>query len=47
LDHLERLVRHNSGENLFEPIVDAVKAKATLQEIIDAMRKGANFIIPR
>jgi methylmalonyl-CoA mutase, N-terminal domain len=32
--------------NLFEPIMEAVNAKATLQEICDAMRQAAGFSIP-
>jgi methylmalonyl-CoA mutase N-terminal domain/subunit len=40
------LVRRKSEVNLFEPIMEAVKAKATVQEIHDAMRQAADFVIP-
>ena len=33
--------------NLFEPIKEAVEAKATLQEVYDAMRQSLGFAIPR
>jgi methylmalonyl-CoA mutase N-terminal domain/subunit len=32
---------------MFEPIMEAVKARATMQEICDAMRQACNFEIPR
>ena len=46
LQHLSDLVRKKSEANLFEPIMQAVEARATLQEIIDAMREAVGFSIP-
>jgi methylmalonyl-CoA mutase N-terminal domain/subunit len=40
------LVRKKPEANLFEPIMQAVEARATLQEIIDAMREAMGFEIP-
>ena len=36
----------NDSANLFEPIMHAVEANATMQEICDALRKSADFTIP-
>ncbi len=46
LDELGTLVRKKSESNLFEPIMKAVEARATLQEISDVMREAADFQIP-
>jgi methylmalonyl-CoA mutase N-terminal domain/subunit len=40
------LVRKKPEVNLLDPIMQAVKARATLQEIIDAMREAMGFEIP-
>ena len=45
LDELGTLVRKKSESNLFEPIMKAVEARATLQEISDVMREAADFQI--
>jgi methylmalonyl-CoA mutase N-terminal domain/subunit len=47
LQQLNDLVRKKPEANLFEPIMQAVEARATLQEIIDAMREAVSFSIPR
>ena len=46
LEKLTDLVRKRPEANLFEPIMQAVEAKATLQEIADAMRDATGFEIP-
>ena len=46
LEKLTDLVRKRPEANLFEPIMQAVEAKATLQEIADAMRRAMGFSIP-
>jgi methylmalonyl-CoA mutase N-terminal domain/subunit len=46
LQQLSDLVRKKSETNLFEPISQAVEARATLQEIADAMREADGFSIP-
>ncbi len=46
LQQLYDLVRKKPETNLFEPIMQAVEARATLQEIIDAMREAVGFSIP-
>jgi methylmalonyl-CoA mutase N-terminal domain/subunit len=46
LQQLSDLVRKKSEANLLEPIMQAVEARATLQEIIDAMREAVSFSIP-
>ncbi len=46
LQQLSDLVRKKPETNLFEPIMQAVEARATLQEIIDAMRDAVGFSIP-
>ena len=46
LDNIYDLVKQKPEINLFEPTMEAVVAKATLQEICDAMRRAADFIIP-
>ena len=47
LQKLYDLTKNKPETNMFEPIMEAVKAKATLQEICDAMRQACNFEIPR
>ena len=46
LQELYDLVRKKPEANLFDPIMKAVKARATVQEIIDAMREAVGFSIP-
>ena len=46
LDFLYETVRRRQGGGLMEPVMDAVIARATLQEICDAMRAACNFKIP-
>ncbi|RLB07568.1 MAG: methylmalonyl-CoA mutase [Deltaproteobacteria bacterium] len=46
LDKIYNLVRRRPDINLFEPIMEAVEARATLQEICDAMRQATDFVIP-
>jgi methylmalonyl-CoA mutase N-terminal domain/subunit len=40
------LTKHKPETNMVEPIMEAVKAKATMQEICDAMRQACNFEVP-
>ena len=47
LENLYQMVRHRPEKNLMEPIMNAVMARATLQEICDAMRSAADFEIPK
>ena len=47
LEALSDLVRKKPEANLFESIVRAVEARATLQEISDALRTASDFVIPR
>ena len=46
LDKIYDHVRKKPEVNLFEPIMEAIEAKATLQEICDAMRRAKDFAIP-
>jgi len=46
LDNIYELTKSKTEINLFEPIMKAVEAKATLQEICDTLRKSADFSIP-
>jgi methylmalonyl-CoA mutase N-terminal domain/subunit len=46
LDKLYDLIKRKSELNLIEPIMEAVDAGATLQEICDALRRAADFSIP-
>jgi len=46
LQQLYGLVRKKPEANLLEPIMQAVEARATLQEIIDTMRDAVGFEIP-
>ena len=46
LHTLHDLVKRKPEANLFEPIMGAVEAKATLQEICDTMREATGFVIP-
>lgn len=47
LQKIYDLTKNKPEVNMFEPIMEAVKAKATMQEICDAMRQACNFEIPR
>jgi len=46
LDFLYETVRHRPEASLMEPVTKAVVARATLQEICDAMRAACDFKIP-
>jgi methylmalonyl-CoA mutase N-terminal domain/subunit len=46
LQHIYDLTKNKPDTNMFEPIMEAVKAKATMQEICDAMRHACNFEMP-
>jgi methylmalonyl-CoA mutase N-terminal domain/subunit len=46
LDALERQTRQRPQENCIEPIMKAVEARATLGEIMDAVRKAIDFKRP-
>lgn len=46
LQELNDSVLKKPEENLFEPIMQAVEARATLQEIADGMREAMGFSIP-
>jgi methylmalonyl-CoA mutase len=46
LDRLFDTVRNRPEADLMEPVMDAVIARATLQEICDAMRAACDFKIP-
>ena len=46
LEKIYDLVKRRPEVNLFQPIMEAVEAKATIQEICDAMRHASNFVIP-
>jgi methylmalonyl-CoA mutase N-terminal domain/subunit len=46
LELLSSTVRHRVDTNLMEPVMEAVKARATIQEICDAMRAACDFKIP-
>jgi methylmalonyl-CoA mutase N-terminal domain/subunit len=46
LEKIYDLVKRRPEVNLFQPIMEAVEAKATIQEICDAMRQASNFVIP-
>ncbi len=46
LQKIYDLTRNNPEKNIFEPVMEAVKAKATMQEICDAMREACDFRMP-
>lgn len=46
LDHLYQMARGRQAVNLFESVMASVEARATVQEICDAMRQAADFSIP-
>jgi len=46
LDQIYKIVRDKPTTNLTEPVMDAVRTKATLQEICDAMRNACDFVMP-
>ena len=46
LDALERQTRERPQENCIEPIMKAVEARATLGEIMDAVRRAIDFKRP-
>ncbi len=46
LQKIYDLIKDKAETNMFEPIMEAVKAKATMQEICDAMRQACNFEMP-
>ncbi len=45
--NLGDLVATNTNINYMDSIMEAVKSRATLQEICDAMRQASNFTIPK
>jgi methylmalonyl-CoA mutase N-terminal domain/subunit len=47
LEKIYDLTKDKPETNMFEPIMDAVKAKATMQEICDAMRQASDFEMPK
>ena len=47
LDNLYEKANVPKRTNLFIPIMEAVEGKATMQEIIDTLRKVENFIMPK
>ena len=47
LKNLHDRVKKHSHKDLVAPILEAVEARATLQEICDAMREATDFLIPR
>ena len=47
LRNLEEKTRKQADKDLVVPILEAVEAKATLQEVCDAMREATGFSIPR
>ena len=46
LQNIYDLTKNKPEINMFEPIMEAVKARATMQEICDAMRQACNFEMP-
>jgi methylmalonyl-CoA mutase N-terminal domain/subunit len=46
LRNLEERTRKHPDEDLVAPMLEAVEAKATLQEVCDAMREATDFSIP-
>ncbi len=46
LQHIHDLVKNKPDHNIVEPIMEAVEAKATMQEICDAMRQACDFRMP-
>ena len=47
LKNLEEKTRKSPDQDLVAPMLEAVEARATLQEVCDAMREATNFSIPR
>jgi methylmalonyl-CoA mutase N-terminal domain/subunit len=47
LNDLAERVKKHPDKDLVVPILEAVEAKATLQEISDAMREAVGFSIPQ
>jgi methylmalonyl-CoA mutase N-terminal domain/subunit len=47
LKNLYDRVRSHGDEDLVVPMLEAVEARATLQEICDVMRDASAFSIPR
>ncbi len=46
LDKIYNLTRKKPEVNFMEAIMEAVDARATIQEICDVMRRASNFDIP-
>lgn len=46
LESLENFIKKNPQQNIFEQILNAATERVTLQEISDALRRGADFSIP-
>ena len=47
LKNLEERTRKHADKDMVVPILEAVEARATLQEVCDAMREATGFSIPR
>lgn len=46
LQKIYDLTKNKPDVNIFEPVMEAVKAKCTMQEICDAMREASDFRMP-
>jgi methylmalonyl-CoA mutase N-terminal domain/subunit len=46
LEKIYDLTKNKPEANVFEPVMEAVRAKATMQEICDAMREACDFEMP-
>ncbi|HUJ69893.1 MAG TPA: methylmalonyl-CoA mutase family protein, partial [Syntrophorhabdales bacterium] len=46
LKNLYERTRSHAGEDLVAPMLEAVEARATLQEVCDAMREAVGFSMP-
>ena len=47
LRDLEERTRKHADRDLVVPMLEAIEARATLQEVCDALREATNFSIPR
>ena len=47
LKNLHDRTRHHPDKDLVVPMLEAVEARATLQEVCDAMREASDFSIPK
>jgi methylmalonyl-CoA mutase N-terminal domain/subunit len=46
LERVESQIKENPKENIVDTVMEAVEARATMQEICDAMRRGVDFEVP-